>query len=85
GRDFTGLFPVTAHVHLRDAGESWERVQLAPGTGKIDFGALFQGLRASGYDGALSIEYLRSLAGRDVSDDVRRMRELFLAWQDGGR
>lgn len=78
GRDFTALLPYTAHVHLRDARNTWETVQVPPGSGAVDFPALFTGLLATGYTGALSIEYLRSLAGRDVSDDVRAMRELFL-------
>lgn len=77
GKDFTPLFPHTAHVHLRDARNTWETVQVPPGSGSVRFRELFTGLLAAGYAGALSIEYLRSLAGRDVAEDVRAMRELF--------
>lgn len=56
-----------AHVHLRDA--RGDDIFHVPGTGEVDFGALFSALRSSGYDGACAVE-LESAA---ETLDERRM------------
>ncbi|MEU0514379.1 sugar phosphate isomerase/epimerase [Amycolatopsis sp. NPDC006125] len=54
-----------AHVHLRDATPG--HINHSIGNGVVDFAATFAALRATGYQGASSLE----LETRDVTDDER--------------
>jgi 2-dehydrotetronate isomerase len=57
---FRALHPLIRHIQIADAPG-----RTAPGTGQIDFEALFQAIDGSGYDGWVSAEY--SPAGRTES------------------
>lgn len=54
---FQRLLPVIGHVQVADMPGRHE-----PGSGSVDFGAVFAAIRASGYDGWVGAEY-RPLAG----------------------
>jgi len=77
------LLDHVAHVHVRQAGDSWDRIQRphdAP-DGRLDLPRLVERLRAAGYDGALAVEYIDSLDGVDAAAAAReagRMRERLL-------
>jgi sugar phosphate isomerase/epimerase len=58
GAPFDALYRLTRHTHWRDSGRSWERVQLPVGEGDVDFEGVVRGLRAAGYRGAFSVEYI---------------------------
>lgn len=51
-RCFADHAPLIAHVQIGDAPE-----RTAPGTGSVDFAALFSAMAQSGYDGWVSAEY----------------------------
>jgi len=74
------LFPHVAHVHVKDAGPSWGEYQVPVGKGQLDVPALIASLRAAGYDGALTVEYIgprpRDVHKYDVETEIRKMREL---------
>jgi sugar phosphate isomerase/epimerase len=57
-----------AHVHLRQARPG--ALQAKWGEGVIDFGAVAERLRAVGYAGFLSIEYVHQGYMNTLSDDV---------------
>ncbi|MFW6313207.1 MAG: sugar phosphate isomerase/epimerase family protein [Spirochaetota bacterium] len=61
-----------AHVHLRDAESG--RVQVAYGTGTVDFDWILGHLRHSGYDGYLAVEYLDT-DEFDVTESARGLAE----------
>ena len=61
GADFTAVFPYVRHVHLRDAGERGEEIQVPAGSGEVDFDALVRGLHGAGYEGKFAIEYIDSI------------------------
>jgi sugar phosphate isomerase/epimerase len=94
GADFSAVFPYVRHVHLRDAGRRWEEIQVAAGSGEVDFDALVRGLHGAGYEGKFAIEYIDSIpivapAGApggeplDVPANVLRMRDIFVAAERG--
>lgn len=64
---YDDLLPHVEHVHVRQAGDSWETVQLSPDDerGRVDFSRLVSKLESAGYDGAVTIEYIDSLDGVD--------------------
>ncbi|MGI8424562.1 MAG: sugar phosphate isomerase/epimerase family protein [Chloroflexota bacterium] len=84
GEDFSALLPLVHLVHLRDA--TLEQLQVPAGTGLVDFGALVTRLHQLGYAGKFAIKYVdcvptdvASEGSADVSDNVRRMRDVFVA------
>ncbi len=86
GADFSAVSPYVRHVHLRDAGDDREHIQVAAGSGRVDFGAIVRGLDAAGYSGKFAIEYIDSIpivaaAGEpaDVPANILRMRDRFVA------
>jgi sugar phosphate isomerase/epimerase len=50
------LIPHTGHVHVRQA--KWGKLQVAHAEGEIDFPDLIARLKAVGYGGALTVEYV---------------------------
>jgi sugar phosphate isomerase/epimerase len=84
GERYTALLPLTRLVHLRDATP--EHLQVPPGTGVIDFGALVAGLHKLGYAGKFAITYPDTVpttvltdGSADTSENVIRMRDVFVA------
>lgn len=69
GRDFSITFSHTRIVHLRDAGNSPDKILLPPGEGVVDFAGLLRGLVASGYTGPLSVEYIDTRVALDAYED----------------
>lgn len=65
-----------AHVHLRDAESG--RVQVAYGSGIVDFGWILDHLSSSSYDGFVAIEYLDT-DEFDVVESTRRLGEFVRA------
>jgi sugar phosphate isomerase/epimerase len=52
------------HFHLKDGKGAFPNFEFPPlGKGTIDFAGLVEGLRASGYEGALSVEYEAQVYG----------------------
>lgn len=74
--DFEAVLPYVRHVHLRDAGRSWEEIQLPVGAGRVEFGRLFTLLRETGYRGDLGIEYIDSIGAIDVEREALAMKAL---------
>ncbi|MDQ3700723.1 MAG: sugar phosphate isomerase/epimerase [Chloroflexota bacterium] len=60
GADFAAVLPYVRHVHLRDAGSDWDHIQVAAGTGLVDFDRLVGRLHDLGYGGKFAIEYIDS-------------------------
>lgn len=56
--DYDQLLPAVEHVHARQSGDAWERVQRPVADGRVDFDALVSSLRETGYDGAVTVEYI---------------------------
>jgi sugar phosphate isomerase/epimerase len=63
-----GVVDAVAHVHVRQAGDSWEAIQRPPASGRLDVPGLVETLRTADYDGALTVEYLDSLDGVDPDE-----------------
>jgi sugar phosphate isomerase/epimerase len=58
------------HVHLKDGKGRFPDFEFPPlGVGTIDFAQLVNGLRAAGYDGALSVEYEAHVFGYKRSEE----------------
>jgi sugar phosphate isomerase/epimerase len=86
GADFSAVYPHVRHVHLRDAGDDWDHIQMPAGSGRVDFGAIVRGLDAAGYSGKFAIEYIDSIPivaapgePADVPANILRMRDRFVA------
>jgi len=58
GGTFDELYPYVRHTHWRDSGNHWDRVQMPPGKGLVDFPCIIRGLKEAGYKGAYSVEYI---------------------------
>ena len=66
GTGWAAVVPFVAHVHLRDAGlGGWPDIQVWPGRGAVDFAAVRAALRAAGYGGRMSVEYIDSMPVKD--------------------
>ena len=77
GRDFSITYPHTHIVHLRDAGNSPEKIQLPPGKGCVDFAGILRGLTQHGFSGPLVVEYIDTRIPMDAYDDyVLQVREM---------
>ena len=77
---YDDLLEHIAHVHVRQAGDSWKTVQLSPDDdrGRIDISRLVSKLESTGYDDAVTVEYIDSLDGIDPESaerDAAAMRE----------
>lgn len=98
GADFDAVLPYVRHVHLRDAGSDWDRIQVPAGTGLVDFDRLVGRLHDLGYGGKFAIEYIDSFpvatvpgaaagvdseAAGDIPSNITRMRDVFLAAERG--
>jgi sugar phosphate isomerase/epimerase len=58
------------HVHLKDGKGRFPDFEFPPlGVGTIDFAQFVNGLRAAGYDGALSVEYEAQVFGYNLSEE----------------
>lgn len=78
---YRDLLAATEHVHVRQAGTGWAEIQRPPTDGDLDVEALLADLRASGYDGAVTVEYIDALDGVEPADAERHageMRELLV-------
>lgn len=69
GRDFSATYPHTRIVHLRDAGNSPDKILVPPGEGCVDFAGILRGLAQDGYAGPLSVEYIDTRVSPDAYDD----------------
>lgn len=73
------------HVHLRQARPGVLQAKFGEGT--INFPALFATLRAAGYAGALTIEYVHqgfiNAWFDDVLTETITMRDCFNTWKEG--
>lgn len=66
------LFARTSHAHVRDAGP--DKMQMPFGRGTVDFAAMVAGLKAAGFKGNYSIEYLPDLEGADVEAEIAKLK-----------
>lgn len=55
-RQIAKMAPHTRHYHLEDIAATRVHHHMVPGTGAIDFAAVVQAIRATGYDGWLTVE-----------------------------
>jgi sugar phosphate isomerase/epimerase len=70
GEDIGPVLPYVRHVHIRDAGTSGEALQVPYGTGSVDVEQILTRLAESGYDGAVSIEYIEGFGPDAVEESV---------------
>lgn len=72
------IYPFVRHTHLRDSGNKPEHYQMKIGRGQLEFSRIVQGLRKTGYTGALAIDMVEGLAGDDfdMEAEVRKLRLL---------
>ncbi len=84
GQGWEVVAPHVAHVHLRDAGRGgWGQIQLAPGTGEVDFPRVLDVLAQAGYRGAFSEEYIDTLpvvGGQGAAEAARALARLAAGW-----
>lgn len=60
------------HVHLRQAGTGWAEIQQSVEDGRLDVESFVGMLQDSGYDGAVTVEYIDSLDGVDPAEAERQ-------------
>ena len=65
GAPFDEVYPYVRHTHWRDSGDDWDDLQLAVGSGSVDFSGLIQGLQEEGYSGPYSVEYMDTYPNGD--------------------
>jgi sugar phosphate isomerase/epimerase len=73
-RAIAKLAPHIRHYHLEDIAASRVHHHLVPGAGAIDFAAVIAAIRATGYDGWLTVELYPYLDDPDAA--ARRAREV---------
>ena len=56
-------------VHLRDAGNTPDKILVPPGEGCVDFAGILRGLAQCDFSGPLSVEYLDTRVAPDAYDD----------------
>jgi sugar phosphate isomerase/epimerase len=66
-RAIAKLAPHIRHYHLEDIAASRVHQHLVPGTGAIDFAAVITAIRATGYDGWLTVELYPYLDDPDAA------------------
>lgn len=72
------LLPAVEHVHLRQARDGWDEVQMPVDDGHVDVEGLLDALGEGGYDGIVSVEYIDSVGDVEpawVEEQARGMRE----------
>ena len=88
GRDWERVVPLVAHLHLRDAGKGgWPKIQMAPGTGDVDWTAVLTALRQAGYAGSLAVEYIDTLpivGGTTAAAATKQMLACAHTWLETG-
>ena len=52
------LLPFVKHVHIRDCGRTWDRIQMPFGEGLLELKRWADELRAAGYNGFIAVEYI---------------------------
>jgi sugar phosphate isomerase/epimerase len=57
--DWKQIFKWIVHIHLRDARPGPGESQVPYGQGLLDLGSLVRSLRAAGYSGSFTVEYLK--------------------------
>ena len=72
-RAIAKLAPDIRHYHLEDIAATRVHHHLVPGTGAIDFAAVIAAIRATGYDGWLTVELYPFLEDPDLAR-ARRSR-----------
>ena len=75
-RAIAKLAPHIRHYHLEDIAATREHHHLIPGDGAIDFGSVIDAIKATGYDGWLTVELYPHL---DDLDDAARRALAYLA------
>ncbi|MDA1190721.1 MAG: sugar phosphate isomerase/epimerase [Candidatus Poribacteria bacterium] len=77
---FDQIYPYVRHTHWRDSGNTWERCQLPVGEGLVDFESMLGALKAVGYSGTYSVEYIDTFpnAGRRHIAEMKRTLESYL-------
>jgi sugar phosphate isomerase/epimerase len=70
------MAPHTRHYHLEDIAATRVHHHLVPGTGAIDFAAVIEAIRKTGYDGWLTVELYPFVDDPDAA--ARRAREVLL-------
>jgi sugar phosphate isomerase/epimerase len=76
GKPFDELYPFVQGTGFRAGGMSPDTLQLAWGTGPIDFEKIVRGLEKAGYKGCYESEYLEQMNNVDAVESARK----FLAW-----
>jgi sugar phosphate isomerase/epimerase len=66
-RAIAKLAPYTRHYHFEDIAATRVHHHLVPGTGAIDFAAVVSAIRATGYDGWLTVELYPFLDDPDAA------------------
>ena len=67
------LLPYVKHVHVRDCGRTWDRIQLPCGDGLFDPQRWADELSRSGYEGWITVEYI-DLPGTSFSVEEAALR-----------
>jgi sugar phosphate isomerase/epimerase len=75
-RAIARLAPHIRHYHLEDIAASRVHQHLVPGAGAIDFAAVITAIRATGYDGWLTVELYPYIDDPDAA--ARRARDVLL-------
>lgn len=81
--DMEPLLPAVDHLHLRQAGNGWEQIQLAVDAGAVDIEGVLTALAAVGFDGVAAVEYIDSVGDADptwVETQAATMRARIEAW-----
>ncbi|MEO2003825.1 MAG: sugar phosphate isomerase/epimerase [Candidatus Poribacteria bacterium] len=75
GAPYDQIFPYVRNTHWRDSGTSWDHCQLPLGEGAVDFDHDLAALKAVGYDGVYSVEYIDSFPDGGINQ-VELMQRL---------
>jgi sugar phosphate isomerase/epimerase len=67
--EWTRVYPLTAHVHLKDGGTDLRHHEVPFGTGALDFTGMLDQLKATGFTGAITVEYLGPRSQGEVRFD----------------
>jgi sugar phosphate isomerase/epimerase len=72
------LSHLTRHYHIEDIADTRVHHHLVPGQGAIDFAEVLRAVRASGYDGWVTVELYPNLddpdaAGREAKDRLGKI------------
>ena len=75
-RQIAKMAPHTRHYHLEDIAATRVHHHMVPGTGAIDFAEVVSAIKATGYDGWLTVELYPFIedpdaAGRAAAEVIR--------------